>query len=99
MPHYAGDSYAGKPVHLKKVKGGAGGIRTPNLSIMLTTSVFTAPLGFVVWTLPSSFYRCSPSSLYTFILRCLARYYHFKGFTDFEEFFFIAKEALFFKRL
>jgi hypothetical protein len=43
-------------------------------------------------------FGCSPSSLYTFILRCLARYYHFKGFTEFEEFFFISKEAQFFKR-
>ena len=43
-------------------------------------------------------FGCSPSSLYTFILRCLARYYHFKGFTEFEEFFFISKKAQFFKK-
>ena len=43
---------------------GAGGIRTPNQSIMLTTSVFTAPFGFVVWTLPSSFRMLSVKSLH-----------------------------------
>jgi len=31
-----------------------GRIRTCNQGIMPTTSVFTAPFGFVVWTIPSS---------------------------------------------
>ena len=29
-------------------------------------------------------FRCSPSSLYTFILRCLARDCHFTGFPEFD---------------
>ena len=52
--------------------------------------LFSQPLRFVVWTLPSSchfWFRCFPSSLYTFLFRGLARYYHFKGFTDFEKFY------------
>ena len=44
---------------------------------------------FVRWTFPSSYQqswvRCSPSSLYTFSLRNLARDCHFTGFPDFDE--------------
>ena len=32
-------------------------------------------------------FRCSPSSLYTFLFKGFARYYHFTGFTEFEEFY------------
>ena len=35
--------------------GGPGGARTLDQRIMLTTTAFAAPFGFVVWTIPSHY--------------------------------------------
>ena len=45
---------------------GPGRIRTFDLTVMLPTTAFAAPFGFVGWTIPSPPEGCLPSSLYTF---------------------------------
>ena len=56
-----------------------------------TTTTFVAHFWFVVWTFSSSWHFCfrwSPLSLYTFSFLSLARDCHFKGFPEFDDFYF-----------
>ena len=73
--------------------GTLGRTRTCDLRIR-TTTVFTALFGKGLWSglyldlgilHSKKSFRPSPSSLYTFSFRNLARCCHFKGFTEFEE--------------